>query len=131
MLDKIGAQAQKYDAAVDKVVQSMDNRHSLATVVLDVQGSKALKAIENINTKAYVETDSLTQQHASNAEKAIIQLQLDAYKYLESGNEDLAKTYYSSQSSTEKTDRPGAHQRVRRQLAQDGQRGPGRHPGLR
>ncbi|NMB86828.1 MAG: HAMP domain-containing protein [Chloroflexi bacterium] len=102
MLDKIGAQAQKYDAAVDKVVQSMDNRHSLATVVLDVQGSKALKAIENINTKAYVETDSLTQQHASNAEKAIIQLQLDAYKYLESGNEDLAKTYYSSQSSTEK-----------------------------
>jgi signal transduction histidine kinase/CheY-like chemotaxis protein/methyl-accepting chemotaxis protein/CHASE3 domain sensor protein len=121
MLGDIKAGVQDYGEKFAQVVQVMDKRQQLLAEVLNVQGPLADLKLEQLRKSAFQAEDAIASFYAGHAQRALLLMRLDAFKYLEEGDpqwlEKFEERYHEAQAAFKKLDEE-LQDPTRRKLAQ-------------
>ena len=124
MLTDIKAGVQNYGENFTQVTQLIDKRHEILFKTLDVQGPVAEEKLEQLRESAFKADDAIASFYAGNAQRALLLMRLDAFKYLEEGNTRWTKKfderYQEAQIAFQHLDQE-LQNPTRRQLAQTAQ----------
>jgi methyl-accepting chemotaxis protein len=124
MLTDIKAGVQNYGENFTQVTQLIDKRHEILFKTLDVQGPVAEEKLEQLRESAFKADDAIASFYAGNAQRALLLMRLDAFKYLEEGNTRWTKKfdehYQKAQIAFQYLDQE-LQNPTRRQLAQTAQ----------
>jgi len=121
MLSDIKAGVQDYGENFAQVAQLINKRHQIMAEVLNVQGPVADQKLEQLRDSAFQANDGIASFYAGHAQRALLLMRLDTFKYLEEGNtqwvENFEERYQEAQSAFKKLDEE-LQDHTRRQLAQ-------------
>jgi signal transduction histidine kinase/CheY-like chemotaxis protein/methyl-accepting chemotaxis protein len=121
MLTDIKAKAQAYRKNFQQVVQLMDKRDKTLLEILNVQGPLAEDKLEQLRESAFQANDAIASFYAGNAQRALLLIRLNVFKYLEEGEkkwiEKFEKHYQEAQMAFDKLNEE-LQDVTRRQLAQ-------------
>jgi signal transduction histidine kinase/CheY-like chemotaxis protein len=121
MLTDIKVGVQNYGENFAQVTKFIDKRHEILYKSFDVQGPLAEEKLEQLRESAFKADDAIASFYAGNAQRALLLMRLDAFKYLENGNiqwvKKFEKRYQEAQSAFQNLDRE-LQDPTRRQLAQ-------------
>jgi len=124
MLTEIKAGVQNYGENFTKVTQLLDKRHEILSKTLNVQGPLAEETLEKLRDSAFKADDGIASFYAGNAQRALLLMRLDAFKYLEEGDiqwiKKFDKRYQEAQVAFQHLDKE-LQDATRRQLAQTAQ----------
>lgn len=87
ILHQITTGAQTYKSTFDEVTQLIDNREQTISTVLDVEGPLAQQKLDQLAQAAFDEHDFKVIYHALKANEALELMRLDAFRYIEHGDE--------------------------------------------
>ncbi|MBM3942089.1 MAG: HAMP domain-containing protein [SAR202 cluster bacterium] len=87
-LEAIQEDYENYTGAFSEIAQILDDRTKIQTQVLDVQGPLAQKLLRELALGAFKANDSTSAFYAGEAEASMNLVRLDAFKYLQYGNEE-------------------------------------------
>lgn len=74
-----------YTDAFQQISNLIENRNNVVSSVLDVEGPRAEQLLEEARQKAYQNQDNLGALQAGDAQRALILMRLDIFKYLDKG----------------------------------------------
>jgi methyl-accepting chemotaxis protein len=122
MLNTIQTETGNYVEGFREVVTLMDTRQKTQDEVLDVQGPLAEEKLDELRSSAYQDDDAIVSYYAGNAQRSFILMRLDAFKFLQEGEDQWAKAldtqYQEVQAAFDDLD--GVLEDAnRRQLAED------------
>jgi methyl-accepting chemotaxis protein len=124
MLVSIKEGVQAYSQHFREVTQLIDKRHQILSEVLDVQGPKAEKKLEQLRKSAFKADDGIAAFYAAHFQRTLLLMRLDAFKYLQEGEQRWSKKfgerYQESQIAFHKLEEE-LQDPTRRQLAQEAQ----------
>jgi len=124
MLTSIKAGVQDYGNHFAQVTQLMDKRRKTLLEVLDVQGPMAENQLQQLRESAFQAKDATASFYAGHAQRALLLMRLDAFKYLDQGDtqwvQKFEKRYQEAQAAFKKLDEE-LQDATRRQLAQKAQ----------
>jgi len=122
MLTTIKAGVQEYGKHFAKVTRLMDKRHKMLREELNVQGPLAEQKLEQLRESAFQAEDATASFYAGNAQRALLLMRLDAFKYLEEGKQQwiqkFKERYQEAQAAFKKLDAE-LQDATHRQLAQE------------
>ena len=93
MLTDIKAGVQNYSDNFVKVTQLIDKRHEILHKILDVQGPLAEQKLDELRESAFKADDAIASFYAGNAQRALLLMRLDAFKYLQEGDSQWIKKF--------------------------------------
>jgi methyl-accepting chemotaxis protein len=121
MLTDIKAKVQAYGKNFEQVVRLMDKRKKTLLERFNVLGPLAEEKLEQLRESAFQANDAIASFYAGNAQRALLLIRLDVFKYLEEGEEKwiekIEKRYQEVQIAFNKLDEE-LQDNTRRQLAQ-------------
>jgi len=124
MLASIKTGLQDYGKHFAEVIRLMAKRRNILLEGLNVQGPLAEKKLEQLRKSAFQAKDTVASFYAADAQRALLLMRLDAFKYLEEGNTKWVKKfeerYQEAQVAFKKLDEELQEAR-HRQLAQEAQ----------
>jgi methyl-accepting chemotaxis protein len=122
MLNTIQTETEGYAKNFSEVISLMDKRQKTVDEVLDVQGPMAEGKLDELRTSAYQDEDAVASYYAGNVQRSFILMRLDAFKFLQEGEEQWAKSldtrYQEILAAFDDLDE-ALDDAVRRQLAED------------
>ena len=102
----------------------MAQRHEILSKILDIQGPLAEKKLEQLRESAFKSDDAIAAFYAANAQRALLLMRLDAFKYLKEGGkkwiDKFEMRYQESQDTFQKLEQE-LQDPTRRQLAKAAQ----------
>ena len=93
MLTNIKVGVQNYGDNFIDVTKLIDKRHETLYEVLNIQGPLAEKQLEQLRESAFQANDAIASFYASNAQRALLLMRLDAFKYLKEGDKQWVKKF--------------------------------------
>jgi len=93
MLTDIKAGVDNYSDNFAKVIQLIDKRHEILSKILNFQGPLAEKKLEQLRDSAFQADDAIASFYAGNAQRALLLMRLDAFKYFEEGDKQWVKKF--------------------------------------
>jgi len=88
LLEVIKQGVVEYDAHFKAITQLINQRAVIITTILDVQGPRAQQKLEQLLESAYQAEDAAASYYASRAQQALLLMRLDAFKYLQSSEQN-------------------------------------------
>ncbi len=120
MLTDIKVGVKNYGENFERVNQLIDKRNEVLSKVLNIQGPSAEKKLEQLRESAFKADDTIAAFYAGNAQRALLLMRLDAFKYLKEGVkkwlDKFEKRYQEAQEAFQKLDQE-LQDPTRRQLA--------------
>ncbi|MEK8016616.1 MAG: MCP four helix bundle domain-containing protein [Candidatus Parabeggiatoa sp.] len=124
MLASIKTGLQDYGKSFAEVTRLMAKRRKILLEVLDIQGPLAEKKLAQLRESAFQAKDTIASFYAADAQRALLLMRLDAFKYLQQGNTKWVKKfeerYQETQVAFKKLDEE-PQEATRHQLAQEAQ----------
>ncbi|MDM8565151.1 GAF domain-containing protein [Candidatus Halobeggiatoa sp. HSG11] len=121
MLAEIKAGVEKYGKNFSQVTKFVDKRHDTLSKILDIQGPLAEQKLEQLRDSAFKADDAIASFYAGNAQRALLLMRLDAFKYLDKGDIKWVKKfnerYQEAQSAFKQLDKE-LQDPTRQQLAE-------------
>ncbi|MDM8569504.1 response regulator, partial [Thiotrichales bacterium HSG1] len=121
MLAEIKAGVKKYGENFTQVTKFVNKRHDILSNILDVQGPLAEQKLEQLRDSAFKADDAIASFYAGNAQRALLLMRLDAFKYLDKGDIQWVKKfderYQEAQTAFKQLDKE-LQDPTRRQLAE-------------
>lgn len=120
MLTAIKAGVNNYGENFKKVIQLINKRNEVLSKILNIQGPLAEQKLEQLQESAFKADDAIASFHAANAQRALLLMRLDAFKYLKEGAKEWLDKfeirYHEAQEAFQKLDQE-LQDPTRRQLA--------------
>jgi len=86
MLAEIHADVDEYRTNFSEVTSLITDRNEKVALILDTQGPLAEQKLEELRVSAYQDEDAAASYYAGNAQRALILMRFNAFKYLDAGD---------------------------------------------